>query len=93
MAHTKSAGSTTNIRDSQPKYRGVKIHDGDYAKVGCILVRQTGSKVLAGAGVKRGRDFTLYAVEAGMVKFTNKRKLNFDGNRVTRKMVSIVPGT
>ena len=90
MAHTKSAGSTANVRDSQPKYRGVKIHDGDRAKAGNIIVRQVGSRVLAGAGVGQGRDFTLFAVRNGFVKFTTKRKQRFDGTLIRKKVVSVI---
>ena len=90
MAHTKSAGSTANVRDSQPKYRGVKLHDGERTKIGSIIVRQTGSRVLPGTGVRQGRDFTLYAVRNGMVRFTSKRKTHFDGSIVRKKVVSVV---
>lgn len=89
MAHTKSAGSTANVRDSQPKYRGVKLHDGERVKIGNIIVRQTGSRVIAGAGVRQGRDFTLYAIQNGIVRFTSKRKTRFDGNTVQKKVVSV----
>ncbi|OGZ46875.1 MAG: 50S ribosomal protein L27 [Candidatus Ryanbacteria bacterium RIFCSPHIGHO2_02_FULL_45_13b] len=90
MAHTKSAGSTANVRDSQPKYRGVKIHDGDRAIKGNIIVRQVGSRILPGAGVRQGSDFTLYAVRNGIVKFSSKRKKRFDGAVLQKKVVSVV---
>ena len=90
MAHTKSAGSTANVRDSQPKYRGVKIHDGDRAWSGNIIVRQVGSRILPGTGVRQGRDFTIYAIHNGLVKFSSKRKQRFDGTILRKKMVSVV---
>lgn len=90
MAHTKSGGSTNNLRDSQPKYRGVKLSDGQKAIPGNILYRQTGTRVLAGVGVKQGRDYTLFAIKAGIVKFTEKRKTKFDGSVTKRKVVSVV---
>lgn len=90
MAHTKSAGSTANARDSQPKYRGVKLHDGERAQTGNILVRQTGSRFLPGAGVAQGKDFTLFAIRAGTVSYSTKRKTRFDGSRITKKVVSVV---
>ena len=90
MAHTKSAGSTANVRDSQPKYRGVKIHDGDRAIIGNIIVRQVGSRILPGEGVRQGRDFTLYAIRVGFVKFSTKRKQRFDGTILRKKMVSVI---
>lgn len=69
MATKKSGGSTTNGRDSNPKMRGVKLYDGEYAKPGAIIVRQKGTKFHAGENVKMGRDFTLYSVAEGKVKF------------------------
>ncbi len=89
MAHTKAIGSTQLGRDSQPKYRGVKIHDGQPAKTGNILVRQAGSSIIAGTGVRTGSDYTLYAVVDGTVKFTARKKTNFDGSRRLVKVVSV----
>lgn len=89
MAHTKAGGSTKLGRDSQPKYLGVKRHDGERVQPGSILVRQRGSRVLAGIGVKRGSDDTLYSVTDGSVKFSEKRRIRFDGSRVRQKMVSV----
>lgn len=89
MAHTKAGGSTKLGRDSQPKYLGVKRHDGERVKPGSILVRQRGTKVLAGIGVKRGSDDTLYSIKEGVVKFLEKRKIKFDGSRIRQKMVSV----
>jgi len=91
MAHTKAVGSTQLGRDSRPKYRGVKLYDGQIAKIGSIIVRQIGSKVIAGKGVKRGSDFTLYAVIPGKVKFTTRRKINFNGSRRIVKVANILP--
>ena len=90
MAHTKSAGSTANVRDSQPKYRGVKIHDGERVRTGNIIVRQVGSRILPGEGVSQGRDFTLFAIRNGLVKFATKRKLRFDGKILKKKVVRVV---
>jgi large subunit ribosomal protein L27 len=90
MAHTKAIGSTQLGRDSQPKYRGVKLHDGQPAKTGNIIVRQTGSSVMAGEGVRTGSDYTLYAVRNGVVKFTTRKQAKFDGSRRVIKIVSVV---
>lgn len=90
MAHTKSGGSTQNLRDSQPKYLGVKISDGAQVRIGNVIVRQRGTRMLAGEGVRIGHDHTLYAIRNGVVKFGEKRKKNFDGTRTVRKIVSIV---
>ena len=91
MAHTKSGGSTKNARDSQPKYLGVKLYEGQHAKPGSILVRQRGTKILAGRNVRIGRDHTLFAVLAGIVKFSKKRKIRFDGPKRIAKVVNVDP--
>ena len=70
MAHKKSGGSTSNGRDSNPKMRGVKRYGGEDVIPGNIIVRQKGTKFHAGIGVKMGRDFTLFAVNSGKVKFS-----------------------
>lgn len=90
MAHTKAGGSTRNNRDSQPKYLGVKLYGGERARAGSIIVRQRGTRFMPGTGVRIGKDDTLYAVREGVVKFSDKRKTHFDGNRVMRKLVSVV---
>lgn len=90
MAHTKAIGSTQLGRDSQPKYRGVKLFAGQQTKVGSVLVRQTGSSFLPGVGVRQGSDYTLYAVAAGKVKFTTRKKKNYDGSRREVKVVNVV---
>lgn len=89
MAHKKAGGSTKNLRDSNPKYLGVKLSDGQQVKSGSILVRQRGTKVLAGKDVKIGKDHTLYAIKPGIVKFAEKRKTRFDGQNKRYKIVNI----
>jgi len=69
MAHKKGQGSIKNGRDSNAQYRGVKKFGGEFVRAGNIIVRQLGSKVLAGEGVGRGRDFTLFAKRDGQVRF------------------------
>ena len=90
MAHKKAAGSTKNGRDSGPQYLGVKISDGGKAQAGSILIRQRGTDVLAGRGVRMGRDHTLYSIINGLVKTSNKRKTHFDGSVMIKKVVSVV---
>lgn len=90
MAHTKAIGSTQLGRDSRPKYRGVKIHDGQSAIVGNIIVRQTGTSVIAGPGVRTGSDYTLYASRAGIVRYSTRKKTAYDGSRRVVKVVTIV---
>jgi len=72
MAHKKAGGSTRNGRDSQSKRLGVKRFGGQLVQAGTIIVRQRGSKFRAGVGVSMGRDHTLFATEAGRVKFELK---------------------
>lgn len=89
MSKTKSAGSTSLGRDSQPKYLGVKLAGGQKAKSGSIIIRQRGTKFLPGGNVRRGRDDTLYAIKEGVVKFVTKRIKRFDGHRRIAKIVSV----
>jgi len=89
MSKTKSAGSTSLGRDSQPKYLGIKLSGGQKAKPGSIIVRQRGTKFLPGENVRRGKDDTLYAIKEGIVKFVTKRIKKFDGNRRMAKVVSV----
>ncbi len=90
MAHTKAIGSTQLGRDSRPKYLGVKLYAGELAKPGSIIIRQRGSKFLAGKGVRIGSDDTIYAVITGKVKFTTKKKTKYDGSKRLVKVVNVV---
>ena len=90
MAHTKAKGSTKLGRESESKRLGVKLFDGEIAKVGDIIIRQRGTKYYPGTNVKRGGDDTLYAVKSGKVKFGNKRKFSFDGSRKIVKVVNVI---
>lgn len=73
MAHKKGGGSTRNGRDSKPKMLGFKRGDGDVVLAGTILVRQRGTKVIAGENVGVGRDHTLYALRDGLVAYDSCR--------------------
>jgi large subunit ribosomal protein L27 len=83
MAHKKGQGSSRNGRDSNPQYRGVKRYDGEHVLPGGIIVRQVGSNIHAGANVGTGKDFTLFALVEGTVKF---QRFGRD-----RKKVTVVP--
>ncbi len=74
MAHKKGQGSTRNGRDSNPKMRGVTPFAGQAVKAGSILVRQVGTKYHAGDNVGIGRDWTLFAMVDGTVKFERHGK-------------------
>ena len=83
MAHKKGQGSSRNGRDSPGQRRGIKVYGGQVARAGNILVRQVGTKVHAGRNVGRGRDFTLFALIDGVVKYERLGK--------DRKRVSVDP--
>ena len=91
MSKTKSAGSTSLGRDSQPKYLGIKLSGGQEAKPGSIILRQRGSRFIAGDNVRKGKDDTLFATAKGIVKFATKKIKKFDGNKKIIKVVSIEP--
>ncbi|MDI3503149.1 MAG: large subunit ribosomal protein [Candidatus Cloacimonadota bacterium] len=83
MAHKKGVGSSRNGRDSNPKYRGIKKHGSEFVLAGNIIVRQKGTKFHPGANVGIGRDFTLFSLVDGHVKFTTKKE--------GRKYISVEP--
>lgn len=90
MASKKAGGTAKNLRDSGPQYLGVKLYAGEKTKVGSIIVRQRGTKFIAGKGVKTGKDHTLFAIKEGIVAFKDTRKVGYDGQRTTRKTVDIL---
>jgi len=89
MAKTKAAGTAKLGRDSQPKYLGVKLFDGEKAKTGSIIIRQRGTKFIAGKNVKRGKDDTIYSLKQGIVRFATKRKEGFNNSQRRVKVVSV----
>ncbi|PID38681.1 MAG: 50S ribosomal protein L27 [Proteobacteria bacterium] len=74
MAHKKGQGSSRNGRDSNPQFRGVKRYSGQFVRAGNIIVRQLGTKFYPGANVGMGRDFTLFALTDGTVRFETFQK-------------------
>ncbi|MDD4309213.1 MAG: 50S ribosomal protein L27 [Candidatus Cloacimonetes bacterium] len=83
MAHKKGVGSSRNGRDSNPKYRGVKKYGSESVIAGNIIVRQKGTKIHPGTNVGIGRDFTIFSLIDGKVKFVTKKE--------GKKFVSVVP--
>ena len=79
MAHKKSGGSTSNGRDSNPKYLGVKKFAGEFVKAGNIIVRQRGTKIHPGKNVGCGRDYTLFALVDGKVHFYVRKNRKYAG--------------
>ena len=85
MAHKKGQGSSRNGRDSEGQRRGVKLFGGQAARAGNIIVRQLGTRIHPGNNVGMGRDYTLFALVDGTVKFDRLGK--------KRKQVHIVPSS
>ncbi|MDR2349930.1 MAG: 50S ribosomal protein L27 [Deltaproteobacteria bacterium] len=85
MAHKKAGGSSRNGRDTIGKRRGVKRYGGELVRAGNIIVRQLGTKIHPGANVGLGRDYTIFALVDGTVKF---ERYGSD-----RKKVSVYPVT
>ncbi|HWA31841.1 MAG TPA: 50S ribosomal protein L27 [Candidatus Paceibacterota bacterium] len=90
MAHRKAGGTAKNLRDSNPKYLGIKLADGQKARAGAIIVRQRGTSIMAGTNVGLGRDHSLFALKEGTVKFGSKRKTSFNGKSAVKKIVSVL---
>lgn len=89
MAHRKAGGTASNLRDSNPKYLGVKLYSGEKVKTGNVIVRQRGTKILAGKNVSVGKDHTLFADKDGVVNFAFKRKTSFAGKTEKRSIVHV----
>ncbi len=89
MATKKAGGTAKNLRDSNPKYLGVKLNHGEQAGVGSIIIRQRGTEFLPGKNVDMGKDHTIYASKVGIVSFKDKRKTHFDGSKSVKKQVSV----
>jgi large subunit ribosomal protein L27 len=83
MAHKKAGGSSRNGRDSNGQRRGVKVFGGESVRAGNILVRQLGTRIHPGKNVGMGRDYTLFALTDGIVKYGRYDR--------TRKKVEVLP--
>lgn len=89
MATKKAGGTAKNLTDSQPKFLGVKLYAGEKATTGAIIVRQRGTRILAGKNVGTGKDHTLFALKEGIVKFGTARKTHFDDKVVVKRVVHV----
>ena len=78
MAHKKGQGSSRNGRDSNPQFRGVKRFGGQSVTAGTLLVRQCGTKYKRGTNVGQGKDYTLFALVDGTVRFQSGRRVHID---------------
>ena len=83
MAHKKGGGSSRNGRGSNAQFRGVKVFGGEHVRAGGILVRQVGQTISPGRNVGVGRDYTLFALVDGQVKYEHQTK--------SKKRVSVYP--
>jgi large subunit ribosomal protein L27 len=88
MAHKKGQGSTRNGRDSESKRRGIKKYDGEVVRAGNILVRQLGTKIYPGNNVGTGRDWTLFALIDGVVRYERQGR---SGKRVVVQPQPVAP--
>lgn len=90
MAHTKAGGSTHLGRDSQSKRLGIKRFGGQFVRAGGILVRQRGTRYLAGKNVQQGSDDTLFAMSDGFVAFQKKKRRRFTGELAAATIVHVL---
>lgn len=89
MATKKAGGSTKNGRDSNPKYLGIKVDNGERIQAGAVIVRQRGTDVIPGQNVGMGSDHTLYALKDGTVVFGQAKRRHFD-KTIKRKKIARV---
>jgi len=89
MAHRKAGGTARNLRDSKPKYLGVKIADGQSVNAGSIIIRQRGTDFLPGTNTDMGKDHTIHARKSGIVKLGRTRKVSFNNKTVSKKIVHV----
>ena len=90
MATKKAGGTAKNLTDSNPKYLGTKMYAGEFANIGSVIVRQRGTRILAGKNVGIGKDHTLFALKEGVVSYTRKRKIGFNDKMKVHKMVHVM---
>ncbi len=89
MATKKAAGTAKNLRDSQPKYLGVKKYHGESVEAGHIIIRQRGQNWLSGPNTGMGKDHTIFSLVNGKVVFSKKRRSTFNNKVQTKKIVSV----
>jgi large subunit ribosomal protein L27 len=90
MATKKAGGTAKNLRDSNPKYLGVKVNHGEAITIGSIIVRQRGTVYLPGKNVGVGKDYTFFALKDGIVEFKNKRRAHFDNSSSIKKQINVI---
>ena len=90
MAHKKAGGSAKNLRDSNSKYRGVKLFGGQKVTAGNIVLKQKGSEYECGKNTYLANDFSIHAEIDGVVAFRTKKFIRFDGRKYTKTVVDVV---
>ncbi len=90
MAHTKAGGTAKNLTDSNAQYLGIKLYAGEKAKIGAIIVKQRGTRILPGKNVARGKDDSLFALKEGVVQYTRKRKYSFNDRVTVKKVANVI---
>ena len=89
MAHKKAGGSAKNLRDSNAKYRGVKLFGGQKVMAGNIILKQKGSKYECGKNTYLGNDFSIHAETDGVIAFKTKKFTRFDGRKYIKTVVEV----
>ena len=89
MATKKAGGSSKNISYNNPQYLGVKLYAGEKAHVGNVIIRQRGTKFVAGKNTAVGKDDTIFAMKDGLVSYRLVRRTKFDGSTVRRQAVDV----
>lgn len=90
MAHTKAKGTSKLGRDSVAKRLGVKKYGGQTVKAGNVIIRQRGTKYHAGENIGTGKDYTLFAMCDGKVKFSTRKLLKFNNHLKSSKIVEVI---
>jgi large subunit ribosomal protein L27 len=89
MATKKAGGTAKNLTDVNPQYLGIKLYGGETARIGSVIVRQRGTRIIAGKNVGLGKDHTLFALKSGTVKYGHTRKRGFNEKTKVKKKVSV----
>ncbi|MBI2475722.1 MAG: 50S ribosomal protein L27 [Candidatus Taylorbacteria bacterium] len=90
MATKKAGGTAKNLTDVNPQYLGIKLYGGQSARVGSVIVRQRGTRILPGKNVGLGKDHTLFALKGGLVQYGHTRKRGFNEKVKVKKTVSVL---
>lgn len=90
MATKKAGGTAKNLTDVNPQYLGIKLYGGESARIGSVIVRQRGTRILPGKNVGLGKDHTLFALKDGKVEYGHTRKRGFNEKIKVKKTVSVI---